>query len=609
MRRFLSLMCAAACGAVVAMGLATRSLPLEARPVPEPASEEPSLSQADEPAEPPFRAQPSCSGDREEGWVLLGDRVVLRLRSPLDELSAYERALIAAKRLNDVVAQQGARVRPTVEADEGAAHVIANGVRLVTVDAETARLNESSVVRLAEAWRESVDEALGSVARMSDAQSASDPRPPPPEEDETDSGPSRRPAHTTAPGSESLHSGLLAPPRSGSAAWAAIPWALLFEQAEDDPADPEEHPGLYRARPNHPDGREEGQVVRDGVVLLRIRASLGDLSPYERAIITAKRLNDFVAQYGADGPLRVENDQGAVVVRGGAIKLATADAETARQFGTTSDRLAALWVDAIRRSLGGLAPDPDAAAPRDSNPSEPADAPMVELNGAPVVHLRANRTGERLGKAALAGENSSDCVAVIVAESTYDACARLRAFVPVSSLPEEGQDPIRLDACRITAFVFSSEAAATPASLLTPRAALAPIRHAALQERQSFADILETLGAREAVRQFAPELDEAATALARAAGAPVTSPDTTVAPAIDATTLTAVGGVQIGGPGDAVGRVRIALLHPDTGDHSLTLITPSGAPDPGAPEPLPDLEILAWIDFPGPPAPATTDAA
>ncbi len=131
----------------------------------------------------------------------------------------------------------------------------------------------------------------------------------------------------------------------------------------------------------------------------------------------------------------------------------------------------------------------------------------------------------------------------------------------------------------------------------------------ALQERQDLADVLETLGVREAVRQFAPELDEAAVALARTMGLQPQAEATTVVPAVDTGTRLALGGIQLGGSADSVARARLALLYPDSGDHSLTAIVFSGTPEPGSTEPIDGLRVLAWIDFPARPAPVSGSAA
>ncbi len=62
-----------------------------------------------------------------------------------------------------------------------------------------------------------------------------------------------------------------------------------------------------------------GEVVVGDVTVFRITSYRLELSPYERAIIAAKRINDFVADYGLDGPLRLQEraEAGEVDIMGG----------------------------------------------------------------------------------------------------------------------------------------------------------------------------------------------------------------------------------------------------------------------------------------------------
>lgn len=132
-----------------------------------------------------------------------------------------------------------------------------------------------------------------------------------------------------------------------------------------DAVSPVEEPLFFIARETWPNQREVGLVTLGPWEVMRISSELGALSPYERALIAAKRLNDFVEDYGSDEPIRQVTIQGYEVIQGGTINIITVDDATARDNGSSSAQLADRWCVSLREALrlGGHrvvpAPAPD----------------------------------------------------------------------------------------------------------------------------------------------------------------------------------------------------------------------------------------------------------
>ncbi len=164
MRRFLALLCSALCGAAVATGLATLSEPMEARP-----------SSASAPPPVVFRARENRSDGREAGEVVVGQTIVLTIRSPLGDLSAYERAIIAAKRLNGALDDYGPQLSLSLGSEENRTFIRAEAVRIVTVDEETARINQSTVADLAQRWAVNIRQVLANPPTEPAPPTAGDP--------------------------------------------------------------------------------------------------------------------------------------------------------------------------------------------------------------------------------------------------------------------------------------------------------------------------------------------------------------------------------------------------------------------------------------------------
>jgi len=427
LRGALGLVCAALLGAVLATGLATRELPMVARPTPQP-------NPRTDAAALTFSALRSTAHGREEGEVRAGTRVIVRLRSSLGGLTAYERALIAAKRLNDLAAAGGGDVEVVVE--QGGTSIRSGSTTLLTVDAETARQNQSSPDALAARWRDAIAGALSSGRRPS---SESAPPGPPTGKEEASAG--------------------------------GVALAAILATAVVAPGDGEEPVVHFRARENRPGGREEGAVVVGQTTVLVIRTAYGELSPYERAIITAKRLNDFVEDYGIGGPIRVVTENGITRIVGGSVKIVTADEEAARVAGMPPEELAKKWLEGIRNVLahppGDMAPphagDPALdGAPGGASSTQPGEGPVavpnVPTEKGTRVPLLSYPTGAEVGRAEVAGEQAGDCVAVVAVDAEFEGCATVHALVPVREKPEPGGKLSRLSGCRVVAVALRPQA-------------------------------------------------------------------------------------------------------------------------------------------------------
>lgn len=238
---------------------------------------------------------------------------------------------------------------------------------------------------------------------------------------------------------------------------------LLHAQPEGRPM-PAIH---FRARENRPGGEEEGQVVTGQTVVMRIRSWHNELSPYERAIIAAKRLNDFVEDYGVDGPLRVAEDGGVTRVIAGALPVVTVDPVTAERNGSTVAALASDWLGNIRRALGNpppqLVPDDilDPALADDGGTALGQVALGAQGRRVPMVALAAEGA---VGVAEVAGPRAADCAAVVAIDGTHAGCARITAFVPVSRVPQEAAELRRLGNVRVIAWSPTNAEAATEAA-------------------------------------------------------------------------------------------------------------------------------------------------
>jgi len=100
--------------------------------------------------------------NREEGEVLVGDQVVIRVRSAAGGYSAVERADLMGHRLKDLVDQGAGSSAVTTSQLGGEAVVLVKGQLVATADSFHAAINGTTPERLAGTWSGNIRRALGS---------------------------------------------------------------------------------------------------------------------------------------------------------------------------------------------------------------------------------------------------------------------------------------------------------------------------------------------------------------------------------------------------------------------------------------------------------------
>jgi len=108
------------------------------------------------------------------------------------------------------------------------------------------------------------------------------------------------------------------------------------------------------------DEREEGEVIVNGKVAIRIRSAAGGFSAAERAQRVAERLDEAIANGLKPDDITTGTVAGEAAVLAGDTLLVTADRFHAQTNGTTPARLAAVWANNLRRALAQEAPAPEA---------------------------------------------------------------------------------------------------------------------------------------------------------------------------------------------------------------------------------------------------------
>ncbi len=165
-------------------------------------------------------------------------------------------------------------------------------------------------------------------------------------------------------------------------------------------------------------GRQVGEVLVDGEVVLRIRTSAGGRSPYQRAQTVADRLNQLMGDTieAEDITTGIVNGQEVVLVDGQV--LVTADANHARLNGTTPEMLAQSWANNLQVAFGG-----EALRATSSEPTSQKIVPIISAG-----------SGVRVGGAQVTGPRSrvDDVVAVAQIEGSLGSI-RGRVLVPVSA--------------------------------------------------------------------------------------------------------------------------------------------------------------------------------
>lgn len=99
-------------------------------------------------------------------------------------------------------------------------------------------------------------------------------------------------------------------------------------------------------------GRSGGELVVNGVVVVRLRRALGGLSAADRAAVAAQRLRAALATNAADTVYAdARTDKTHPRVKAGGMVIATAHAAEARDAGLTPQALAQRWAGALRQAL------------------------------------------------------------------------------------------------------------------------------------------------------------------------------------------------------------------------------------------------------------------
>jgi len=176
--------------------------------------------------------------------------------------------------------------------------------------------------------------------------------------------------------------------------------------------------------------REEGEVVVNGAVVMRIRSAAGGYSATQRAEQVADRLNRSFAAGITWKDFRVGemNRETAVLDSRGEL-IATADRFHAQANGTTPFLLARAWDTNLVQALGG-------EVPRDA-PTAAASEVSWEAQDNKVVPIFSIGTpGISIGAARVSGPKVevSRVKAVAQVEAEFQNVLRAHVFVPVSSI-------------------------------------------------------------------------------------------------------------------------------------------------------------------------------
>ena len=176
--------------------------------------------------------------------------------------------------------------------------------------------------------------------------------------------------------------------------------------------------------------REEGEVLVNGKVVMRIRSAAGGYSATQRAEAVAARLNSAFASGATWQDFKVGevNRETAVLGKDGQL-IVTADRFHAQANGTTPTLLARAWDANLVQALGGeVAAVTEAASPDQVSWERQADkiVPIFSI-GTPGVSIGAARV---VGPSVQVGKVK----AVAQVEVQFKEVVRGRVYIPVSSI-------------------------------------------------------------------------------------------------------------------------------------------------------------------------------
>lgn len=180
------------------------------------------------------------------------------------------------------------------------------------------------------------------------------------------------------------------------------------------------------------DGRQEGEVLIDGKVRLRIRSSAGGYPAPVRAEQVAARLNEALERGATWQSLRIDRVGGEVAVLAGRDLIVTADDFHARVNGTTRYGLAKIWHANLVKGLQALPGAPPATSASTSAPA----VDWTEGDKKLVPILSVARHGVRVGAAQVVGPKRQveQVKAVAQLDLVFRDRFRIRVYVPISSI-------------------------------------------------------------------------------------------------------------------------------------------------------------------------------
>lgn len=178
------------------------------------------------------------------------------------------------------------------------------------------------------------------------------------------------------------------------------------------------------ARAQTVDGREVGEVLVNGQVVIRLRTDQGGQTAVERAGAVAERLNDAFGRRVTWRDFSVVNFDGEASLKAKDSVIVTANRQEVDAANADSAAaLAGQWRDNVVRALGG-------------NPEEAAwdDWSVAAKKIVPVLSVNLN--GARVGAAQVGGPKAQvDKVkAVAQLDADYHDRIRARVYIPISSL-------------------------------------------------------------------------------------------------------------------------------------------------------------------------------
>ena len=196
--------------------------------------------------------------------------------------------------------------------------------------------------------------------------------------------------------------------------------------------------------------REEGEVVVNGQVVMRIRSAAGGYSATQRAEEVAARLNKVFRGGLTWNDFRVgeANHETAVLTTSGDL-IATADRFHAQVNGTTPILLAQAWDTNLVQALGGQVPAPTTAATTAPTTAATATATTAAVTDAAAPEVDWERQedkvvpifsigtpGVSIGAARVSGPKVevSRVKAVAQVEVEFRNVLRAHIYVPVASI-------------------------------------------------------------------------------------------------------------------------------------------------------------------------------